>query len=198
MLDREILTSKQLKVLKFIEQEFLKTGRNPTLRAIAEYLDVKAVGTVQDYISKLLELGFLEKQQDRGFRLPYQTQVTIIPVLGSVPAGRPIEAIESFEGSIALSGSWKGDLFALRVTGESMKDRGILDGDLVIVRKQADAHDGQIVVAQVDQEATVKIFEKKKGRIRLLPANIAFKPIVLSADRENAIIGRVIAVQRIY
>jgi repressor LexA len=122
----------------------------------------------------------------------------VIPILGHVPAGRPIEAIENFQGSIALSGTWRGDLFALRVTGESMKDKGILDGDIVIVKKQPHAEDGQIVVAQIDQEATVKILERKKDQIRLLPANSAFKPIEFSADRENMIIGRVIAVQRTY
>ena len=198
MPDRGELTPKQLRVLKFIEQEVLRTGRNPTLRAIAEYLDLKAVGTIQDYIAKLIELGFLEKEEGkyRGFKLPYQTRVTVIPVLGNVPAGRPIEDIESFQGSVALSGNWRGDIFALRVTGESMKDQGIFDGDIVIVKKQPDAEDGQIVVAQIDQDATVKILEKKKDR--LLPANSAFKPIELSADRENAIIGKVIAVQRIY
>lgn len=200
MSNRDDLTPKQLKVLKFIEQEVLKTGKTPTFRAIAEYLEVKAIGTVQDYISKLLDRGFLEKEigSNRGFRLPHQIQVTTIPVLGSVPAGKPIEAVESFCGSVALAGNWKGDLFALRVTGESMKNSGILDGDIVIVKKQAHAEDGQIVVAQIDQEATVKILEKKRSRVRLLPANPAFRPIELSPDRENIIIGKVIAVQRVY
>jgi repressor LexA len=198
MPDRGALTSKQLRVLKFIEHEVLKTGKTPTFRAIAEHLGVKAVGTVQDYISKLLRLGFLDKEEGRyrGFKLPHQRQVTVIPILGRVPAGSPIEAVDHFCGSVALTGNWRGELFALRVIGESMKDRGILDGDIVIVKKQAHAEDGQIVVAQINQEVTVKILEKKKNRVRLLPANPAFSPIEWSPDDENSIIGKVIAVQR--
>jgi repressor LexA len=200
MSDRELLTPKQLKVLKFIEDELSRYGKMPTFRAIADYLGVKAVGTVQDYIRKLLDLGFLEKEGGKysGFKLPHQTRVTLIPILGSVPAGRPIEAIESFQGSVALSGNWRGDLFALRVKGQSMRDRGILDGDYVIVKKQPDAEDGQIVVAAVNHEATVKLLERKKGKVRLLPANPDFAPIELSSENENSIIGRVVAVQRMY
>lgn len=194
------LTPKQQRVLRFIEQEFIRSGRVPTYRGIAENFRLKAVGTVQDYIQKLIELGFLEKgeNRERGFRLPHQTRTTLIPILGSVPAGRPMEAIEDFRGSVALVGNWKGDLFALRVSGESMRDRGIFDGDYVIVKKQTDAEDGEIVVAQIDQEATVKVLEKRKERIRLLPANSAFKPIEFARDRENIIVGKVVAVQRVY
>jgi repressor LexA len=200
MLDRSKLTPKQLRILEFIERECSQSGRVPTFRAIAQHFQLKAVGTVQDHISKLLDLGFLEKEKGnyRGFKLPFQTQTTLIPILGSVPAGKPIEAMEDFQGSIALSGSWRGDLFALRVRGESMRDRGILHGDLVVVRKQMDAEDGEIVVALVDYEATVKVLEKRKGSLRLLPANSDFKPIVLDPERENRIVGKVIAVQRVY
>lgn len=198
LLNRSALTAKQLKVLVFIEQEILRSGRPPTLRSIAKEFDLKAVGTVQDYISKLVELGFLEKEpgQYRGIRLPFQTQVTWVPILGSVPAGKPIEAIHDSIGSIALSGVWKGDLFALKVKGESMRDRGILEGDVVIVRQQPDAESGEIVVALLETEATVKILERKKGKIRLLPANPSFQPIELSGDRDCRIAGRVIGVQR--
>ncbi len=200
MFDRNTLTVKQLKILRFIEQEFIKMGHVPTFRAIASHFEFKAVGTVQDYIQKLIELGFLEKEEgkQRGFKLPHQARTTLIPILGSVPAGKPIEAIEDFRGSVALVGNWRGDLFALRVTGESMKDKGIFDGDFVIVKKQGDAEDGEIVVAQIGDEATVKTLERRSGRIRLLPANSAYQPIELKPDQRSCIIGKVIAVQRIY
>jgi repressor LexA len=204
MPDRNELTAKQLKVLKMVEQEIARTGHPPAFRAIAKHLGVKAVGTIQDHISKLIEFGFLEKEKApaRGFKLPFQTRVTWIPVLGSVPAGNPTEAIASaideHEGKIALTGHWKGNIFALKVKGESMREKGILDGDLVIVQNQPDAETGQIVVAMVDQEATIKTLEKKNGKLRLLPANPDFQPIELHADRENRIVGKVIAVQRTY
>ena len=146
-------------------------------------------------------LSFVLEKEDgnyRGFRLIHQTKTTLIPICGSVPAGKPIEAIENFQGSIALTGDWKGELFALRVQGESMKDQGILNGDYVVVKKQSDAKNGEIVVALIDQEATVKTLEKIKGRIRLLPANPAFDPIELDASRDNQIVGKVVAVQRMY
>lgn len=200
MPDRNLLTDKQLRILQYIEQEFSRSGRKPTLRAIAQHFGLKAVGTVQDHISKLVEFGFLEKETGnyRGFKLIHQIQTTLVPICGSVPAGKPIEAVESFQGSIALTGDWKGELFALRVQGESMKDLGILNGDYVVVKKQSDAENGEIIVALIDQEATVKVLEKHAERIRLLPANPAFKPIVLDASRDNQIVGKVVAVQRMY
>jgi repressor LexA len=200
MPERNLLTEKQLRILQYIEQEFSRSGQKPTLRAIAQHFGLKAVGTVQDHISKLIEFGFLEKEGGsyRGFRLIHQTKTTLIPICGSVPAGKPIEAVESFQGSIALTGDWKGDLFALRVQGESMKDQGILNGDYVVVKKQSDAENGEIIVAIIDQEATVKILEKRVGQVRLLPANPAFQPIELDASRDNQIVGKVVAVQRMY
>jgi repressor LexA len=199
-LSREQLTTKQLKVLNFIEQEIQQSGRSPTYRAIAQHLQVSAIGTIQDHIAKLVEYGFLEKEkgQAQGLKLPIQDKVTWVPILGAVPAGRPIEAIHDFQGSIPLSGRWRGEFFALRVKGESMRDQGILDGDYVVVKKQPDADHGDVVVASVNGEATVKFLERKKGKIRLIPANPNYQPIELLPEQENQIIGKVIAVQRIY
>lgn len=200
--DQNILTAKQMAVLECIRNGIAQNGRPPTYRDIARELGYDAVGTVQDHVRTLLRKGFLEKEEgvSRGFRLSYQRGSQEIPVLGRVPAGHPIEAIQDVQGSVAVPGTLRGDLFALRVTGESMIDAGIMDGDMVIVRKQAHADNGDIVVAMVEGEATVKYLEKKSGRIRLLPANPRFQPIEVNegAQLGDFIQGKVVSVQRFY
>jgi repressor LexA len=200
--DSNELTAKQLAVLQCIREAIAQTGRPPTYRDIARELGYDAVGTVQDHIRVLLRKGFLEKEEgvSRGFRLAFQKGSQEIPVLGRVPAGHPIEAIQDVQSSVAVPGNVRGDLFALRVTGESMIEAGILDGDLVIVRKQAHAENGDIVVAMIEGEATVKYLEKKSGRVRLLPANPRFQPIEVPADAMHGdfIQGKVVSVQRFY
>jgi repressor LexA len=109
-----------------------------------------------------------------------------------------VGAAQDRQGSLSLLGHWRGDLFASQIRGSSMQERGILDGDYVIVQNQSDAESGEIVVAMIDKEATVKVLEKSKGRVRLLPANPNFYPIELREDRENKITGRVVSVQRFY
>ena len=194
------VTEKQLKILRYIEKEIQKTGQAPTYRAIAAEFEFSAIGTVQDHLARLIEHGFLERQegQSRGIRLPFQSRVTWIPILGSAPAGRPMEAIEDHQGGLALTGHWKGDHFALKVKGESMRDKGILNGDTVVVRKQNHAEDGEIVVASIDHEATVKTLKKSGNKLRLLPANPDFRPIDLDPSRENQILGKVVVVYRNY
>jgi len=117
-----------------------------------------------------------------------------------VPAGNPIEAIQDTQGSVSVPSQLRGELFALRVVGESMIEAGILDGDTVIVRKQNHAENGDIVVAMLEGEATVKYLEKKTGRLRLLPANPKFRPIEVSSSAHlgDFIQGKVISVQRFY
>jgi len=194
------LSPKQAKTLALIEESISQTGRPPTYRDLAREMGYDAVGTVQDHIKALIKKGYLQKEEGlaRGFRLAHQSESVSVPILGSVPAGKPIEAIQESSGSVAVTGRWRGDIFALRVRGESMKDAGILDGDLVIVRKQAHAESRDIVVAMIDGEATVKYFERKGGRVRLLPANDAFKPIEIPPGSENSVQGKVISVQRFY
>jgi repressor LexA len=196
------LTAKQLAVLECIRDEIAANGRPPTYRDIAKRLGYDAVGTVQDHVRTLVRKGFLEKEEgvSRGFRLSYQTGSKEIPVLGRVPAGNPIEAIQDVQGSVAVPSRLHGDLFALKVTGESMVEAGILDGDTVIVRQQSQAENGDIVVAMIDGEATVKYLEKKPGRVRLLPANPRFHPIDVphSTHLGDFIQGKVISVQRFY
>lgn len=194
------LSPKQLAVLECIQDETCQLGRPPTYRELAHALGGVAVGTVQDHIRALMKKGFLEKAEGlaRGFKLAHQRGTLEVPLLGRVPAGRPIEAIEESQGSISVPASLRGDLFALKVVGESMIEAGILDGDLVVVRQQPDANNGDIVVAMIDGETTVKYFERKGAHVRLLPANPKFKPIEIPPHSENVIQGKVISVQRFY
>jgi repressor LexA len=197
------LTKIQQKILRFIEHEITTQNAPPTLRAICKAFDFKAIGTAQDHIRALVSKGFLEKNpgEARGIRLPEsrRSQSFGVPVLGTVPAGIPLEAIEVTLGTLPVphAMSKKGNLFALRVTGESMIGAGIHDGDWVIARQQNTAQHGDIVVALLDGAATVKRLEKKGERIRLLPENPDFAPIEVPAGQE-IIQGKVVSVQRYY
>jgi repressor LexA len=192
------LAPKQAKILDFIRDEIAQSGRAPTYRDIAKHFGYDAVGTVQDHIRALIRKGFLEKAPGvaRGIQLAFRSASKDIPILGSVPAGLPVEAIEDTMGSLSVPGKIRGELFALKVVGESMIDAGILNGDFVVVRKQTHAESGQIVVAMIDGEATVKYLERKAGRVRLLPANARFSPIEINPQQENVIVGVVMSVQR--
>jgi repressor LexA len=194
------LSAKQAKVLAFIESEISRLGRPPTYRDIAHGCGYEAVGTVQDHVCALIKKGFLEKVPGlaRGIQLVHRSHSMDIPILGMVPAGKPMEALENQLGSISVPARWRGALYALQVKGESMKDAGILDGDFVVVKKQNHAENGEIVVALLQGEATVKYLEKKLDRVRLLPANANFSPIDCSAEIDNLIQGKVVSVQRYY
>lgn len=194
------LTAKQAEILRIIEEETAQSGRPPSYREIAKRCGYDAVGTVQDHVRALIRKGFLTQVRGvaRGIQLAHRSESRDIPILGSVPAGRPIEAIHDATGSVSISGSLKGDFYALRVKGESMIEAGILDGDLVIVRQQATADSGDIVVAMIEGEATVKKLERKAGRVRLLPANPLFSPIEIPPGSENSIQGKVVALQRLF
>lgn len=164
---------------------------------------------MQDHVRALRQKGYLaapprknsrSANAARSFQLTHQAAARSIPILGTIPAGNPIEAIEDRQGGLSVSDprgrALSGELFALKVRGESMRDAGILEGDYVIVQRTLEARHGEIVVAMIDGEATVKRLESRGGRMRLLPENPAFSPIELKAGRDNAIQGRVISVQR--
>ena len=199
------LSQKQAEILEQIERVIAQTGRPPTYRDLAKAAGYSAVGTVQDHVAALIRKGFLVREQglSRGIRLAHQTGSISVPILGAVPAGKPIEAIETSLGTLnvassAISHKQIGQVYGLRVTGESMIEAGILDGDFVIVRKDTEVRSGDIVVAMIDGEATVKTYEKKDGRVRLLPANSKFHPIEIPPESENRVEGKVIGLQRFY
>lgn len=170
----------------------------PTVREICADLGIKSTSTVHKYLNELCEEGLIVKQdgQNRTIKLPHKSAVTV-PVLGTVTAGTPITAIENIESYISFSG-YRGnpsELFALKVRGESMINAGIFDGDTLVVRRTPYAENGDIVIAMIEDEATVKRFYKEKGHFRLQPENDTMDPIIVD---EVSILGRVIACIRVY
>ena len=190
------------KVFAFVRDRLL-AGQPPTVREVQEALGFRAVRTAQQHLERLVEDGRLVagRHRARGYRLPGSVpgaRTVFAPLLGRVPAGALDEAIEDPDGYLPVDArsAAAGDLFALRVRGESMTGAGILPGDLVIVRRQPTAANGDVVVARVGDEATVKTFSTRGRRVELRPENPAFEPIVLDAG-EVAILGKVIEVRRI-
>jgi len=205
---RAELTTRQQAVYDFIIANYKETGYFPSVREIRDGVGVSSTATVQSHIVKLIEKGYIARagSKSRTLRIlhvednPYQgpeydmEEVVPVPLVGSVAAGTPILAEENREDTIPLPASMvKGESFMLRVKGDSMIQAGIFDGDFVIVRVQNTAENGDIVVAILDDEATVKTFYKEADGIRLQPENDALEPII---TRNAAIAGKVIALMR--
>lgn len=189
-------------VLAFVRGR-LAAGLPPTVREVQQAFGFKAVESARQHLEALVAEGSLAKSpgRSRGYRLPVgggpELNVRLIPQLGRVQAGGLREAIEDPEGWLAVEGPAAGaEMFALTVRGESMTGAGILPGDTVIVRRQDTARDGEIVVAQVRDEATVKRLRLRDGQIVLQPENPAFAPLIFAPDTEIRILGRVVEVRR--
>ena len=187
------------KVFRFV-RDCLAGGRPPTVREVMEAFGFRSPQTAREHLDGLIEAGRLKKDPGvaRGFRLPGRGEAptVMVPLLGRVPAGPLDLAIEDLEGHLPVQTRRPpGELFSLRVRGDSMKDAGILDGDVVVVRRQPRADVGDIVVAMVGDEATVKRFRMKRGRVELHPANDAYQPIVPDPG-DVKILGKVVEVRR--
>ena len=182
-------------ILNYVNQFVQENGYAPSVREIGEAVGLRSTASVSYHLQQLQLKGQLQKSDAKGKKraIVSTARPGQIPVVGVVTAGLPILAVENQEGTMA----WDGDpsCFALRVRGESMIGAGILDGDKVVVRPQQTAMDGQIVVARLGDEATVKRLSRRNGQIWLLPENPAFEPIDGS---EAEIIGLVKAVYREY
>ncbi len=171
------LTPKQESIYRFIQSYVEENHMPPALREIGAHFDL-SVGTVQDQVEAIRRKGYLHKEDTkaRGLRMPFKPQQ--IPILGRVHAGPLHLAVENVEGYLPAGGALSpARHFALRVRGDSMIDAGILDGDHVIVQIQETAENGDIVVARVDDEATVKFLRKRGEDVSLEPANSAYQPI---------------------
>jgi repressor LexA len=175
-----MLTDLEQRMLNFIG-DYLREhdGRSPTLVEIGEACGVNSVGTVHRYVKSIEEKGFLDRPGS-GWRT--RLAPTELPFCGKVAAGSPILAIDQSEPIDLLSLLVQPDCFVLRVEGDSMKDRGIFDGDLVIIKSAQTARNGEIVVALVNNEATLKEFRKSGRRIELIPHNKAHKTQIHDAD----------------
>jgi len=197
-----MVTSTREKVLDYVSRRIAE-GFPPTVREVQRHFAFKSSGTARQHLDRLVADGRLERRVglSRGFSLPASSgahmaqPVAQIPIVGRVQAGGLTPAFEDIEGYAPVSQGSKGELFALKVKGESMKGAGIFQGDLVIVRRQPAAETGEIVVAMVDGETTVKRLYVKGGEIELRPENPDFDKIVVQADRLE-ILGKVIEVRR--
>ncbi|MBR3269601.1 MAG: transcriptional repressor LexA [Oscillospiraceae bacterium] len=172
-------------------------GYAPTVREICNALDIRSTSTVHRYINTLVDEGLLDKMdnQNRAIRLHGHSSLNV-PLIGTVTAGQPITAIENIEDYISYvpDRHFSGELFALRIRGDSMIKAGILDGDIVIVQQCDLVENGEIAVVLVhDDEATVKRFYRENGGYRLQPENDTMEPIFV---REAAVLGRVVALMR--
>lgn len=185
------LTERQRDVLEFIERALHRNGVAPTLREISEAFGFASTASAQKHIALLENKGFLrrEKHQKRGLVLARRPSTDgsadiELPLLGLVAAGSPIESVADPEPvSVPPDFVGSGDRFVLKVQGESMIDDGIHDGDLVVVQRTSEAQDGDMVVALVDGEVTLKrLFRHAAGTIRLQPANVNMEPLFVAAD----------------
>ena len=210
------MTKMQQKIYDYIAWTLVEQGYPPSVREIGAAVGLKSPSTVHFHLKHMEELGVIKKSGRKGRTITLTKPVSPapaavaaapsveeieppagrVPILGTVAAGTPILAQECIEDYLTFdTGGRDGEYFALRVRGESMLNAGILPGDLVVVHQQREAHNGEIIVALIEDEATVKRLKRKDGQVWLMPENDAYSPI----DGRNAsILGKVSAVIRTY
>ncbi len=207
---KQELTARQQDILSFIHQFRDENGYPPTLREIGKRFEISSTFGVKRHLDALVKKGYLniESNASRGISILRDDLVIDadgndifrkIPIVGRVAAGSPILAIENIEGSIVIDPAFmkkSQDCFALKVKGDSMINAGIFENDLVIVTPRGDAVNGDIIVAMLEDEVTVKTFEKKNEAIRLLPQNDNYIPIEIDKSKEFKIVGKVTGVVR--
>lgn len=185
------LTLNQKKVFDFIKSYIDKNGTPPTYEVIAKNLGYKAKSTVHHYIEALISKGYMTKENHLSHGLTLHQDGNLLPVLGKVAAGQPIDFKKADEHvevpSFMIKGP--GPYFVLQVSGDSMIGECIQDGDYVIIRQQKNANQGDIVVAEIDDSATIKRFYKKRTHIQLHSANEKYKPIIVNDSAQLRIAG---------
>lgn len=208
------LNKREKSILKFIEKELNENGYPPSVREIGKAVGLKSTATVHGYLNRLEESGHLTRRNKKGRTLqllkggaPYKPhpvehknvyagkEMVEVPVVGRITAGAPILAVENITDTFPIPLDFIGNssCFMLTVRGESMIEAGILNGDYILVKKQMTAENGEIVVALIDDEATVKTFYKEKDHIRLQPENSTMDPIIVPTCQ---ILGKVAGVFR--
>ena len=201
MADLDALTPRQREIYNFIRGKIQGRGYGPTVREIGLHFEIKSPNGVMCHLKALQKKGLIHREPNmsRTIQLledPVSAHQMGLKLVGRIAAGQPLEAVEQHEELTFSDWTEPGDKFALRVTGESMIEEHIADGDFVILRRQEQARDGQIVAVRDDDgEATLKKFYREKNRIRLEPANKTMKPIF--RDRVN-ILGVLVGVVRKY
>ena len=191
---------KLIKIMDYIRKFSETNGYTPSVREIGAECGIKSTATVHSYLARLQDKGYLTKTDNkkRSVSIGKSSGVNI-PLIGTVTAGQPIFAYENYEDYYTFPvGEFKGEsLFMLRVQGTSMIDAGIFNGDKIVVRKQETAENGEIIVALVDDSATIKRFYKKDGKIILHPENEALADMVFQPE-EVSILGKVVGLIRNY
>lgn len=200
------ITSKQQEILDFIKNQILNRGFPPSVRDICKAVGLKSTSSVHSHLETLEKNGYIRRDPtkpraieilDSNFNMT-RREMANVPIVGTVAAGQPIFAVENVEGYFPLPMEYltNNQPFMLRVQGESMINKGILDGDLVLVEKKNTASDGEMVVALVEDSATVKTFYQEPDCVRLQPENDAMEPILVHEEDGLQILGRVIGVFR--
>lgn len=199
------ITAKQREILEYIKNEIVNKGYPPAVREICDAVHLKSTSSVHAHLESLEKNGYIRRDPtkpraieiiDENFSLT-KREVVNVPIIGSVAAGQPILAVENIEAYFPIPSEMmpNKETFMLKVKGESMINAGIFDGDRILVQQQQTADNGDIVVALVDDSATVKTFYKEAGYIRLQPENDALEPIILD---DCMILGKVFGVFRLF
>lgn len=183
----EGLTTRQAEILDFIRENIERTGMAPTRAEVALRFGFKSKNAAADHLRALEQKGYLKLHAElsRGIQLLDTPEDSdMIPIIGSVAAGLPIEAIENHDEALPVPKGLfaKRPTYLLRVKGDSMKDAGILEGDLIAVYKTSIARKGQIVVARIENEVTVKYLDQEGANVKLVPANTDYQPLIISPD----------------
>lgn len=205
-MNRRKISDKQQQILDFMKDEILTKGYPPSVREICEAVHLKSTSSVHSHLETLEKYGYIRRDPtkpraieivDDGFQM-VRRETSSIPVIGTVAAGQPIFAQQNIEGYFPIPAdfipSGTGDTFVLKVKGESMINVGIFDGDQIFVQQCSNVRNGDIVVALVDDSATVKTFYKENGHIRLQPENDTMDPIIV---QDCKILGKVFGVFRL-
>jgi repressor LexA len=207
---KDELTSRQQEVYDFLLGFWQARGYPPSIREVASHFEFRSTRAVVDHLGALERKGWIRRTRERSRAIEFpnargdqspvgqRLEVLEVPVVGRIAAGAPILAVENIVEEIALDRSWvRGPKpFLLQVAGDSMRDAGILDRDFVLVDGAPRADDGDIVAALLDEEATVKRLQHRRGEVWLEPANPAYEPIPVRGDRPFQIVGKVIGVFR--
>lgn len=196
------ITSKQQEILDFIKEETASKGYPPSVREICSAVGLKSTSTVHGHLDRLEKRGFIRRDPTKPRaieildRTGYQKEIINVPIVGSVAAGQPILAVENIEDRFPIPADFfpsNNNMFILEIKGTSMIGVGIMDGDYLIVQQQSTASNGEIVVALIEDSATVKTFYREKDHIRLQPENPDMKPIIVD---DCAILGKAIGLFR--
>ena len=196
--------SKQVEIYEFMKSYILHKGYPPSVREICEAVGLKSTSTVHGHLERLEKKGFIRRDPTKPRAIELlkdkvpKREMIDIPVIGKVTAGYPILAVENIEDTFSIPLNYiksNNELFMLHVSGESMIEAGILDGDLAMIEKVSTADNGDIVVALLGNDATLKRFYKEKDYIRLQPENSSMKPIIV---RDCEIIGKLVGIYRTY